>query len=266
LAGGAAGLVVAAGTGAAVWRVSSAEAQVALESADDEIARLQGLVDLYENLERVGLDAILQTGMTAVALPMEGVELGAKALKRGLEIIEDALLSVSEVLPSAQESLLWIEDRVEDLASGVSSLEEALGKALERITDNPVAEALEEFARMILDNLPFGLGDRIRGVLEGFVRLVTSVDDLILEANTKVFVPLRENWFSTEDGQGIGGTLLVPLVTHVLDPLEDHLGSVALLVDDWQAKLTAPTRIALEERASVREEILRYKEEHGFDI
>jgi hypothetical protein len=152
------------------------------------------------------------------------------------------------------------------LAEGVGRLESALGKALDRITDNPVAEALEEFAALVLDNLPFGIGDRIRDVLDGFVKLATSVDDLILGANTKMLVPLRERWFSTEDGQGIGGTLVTPLVKDVLDPLEEHLGTVVSLVDAWQVKLTAPAQLALQERESVREQILEYKKQHGLDV
>jgi hypothetical protein len=107
LAGGAAGLAVAAGTGVAVWQISDAELQATLDNADAEIARLQGLVDLYEGLEKVGLDAVLQTGTAAVALPLEAVELGAKTLKSGLELIEKVLLSLEEALPTAQESISW---------------------------------------------------------------------------------------------------------------------------------------------------------------
>ena len=87
--GGAAGLAVAAGTGVAVWRVYDAELLAAKEAAESELestkkaakaeleatnqaaadqlkaaedahnlelARVLGLVELYEELEKVGLD------------------------------------------------------------------------------------------------------------------------------------------------------------------------------------------------------------------
>ena len=260
LAGGAAGLAVAAGTGVTVWKITDAELLATKEAAEAEIARLQGLVDLYKDLEKIGLDAILQAGMTAVALPLEGVELGAKALKSGLDLIEEALLSLEEALPTAQESILWLEDRVSALADGVEKLEMALGKALDKATDNPIAETLNEFASMILDSLPFGLGDKIRGVLDGLVNLVTSVDDLIEGANSHLLEPLREEWF-----EGLGATLLDPLIEHVLDPLEAHLQNLAALVDAWQHKLMAPTQQALEQRAKIRENIAHYRNEHGFE-
>jgi hypothetical protein len=276
VAGGATGLAVAAGTGVAVWRITDAELlaakeaaeaelQAARETAGAELARLQGLVDLYETLEKIGLDAVLETGMAAVALPLAAVEAGAKALKGGLDLVERALLSLEEALPTAQESILWLEDRVSALAEGIEKLETALGKALEKAGSSPVVAALKDFASMILDNLPFGLGDKIRGVLDGLITLVTSVDELVEGINAFLLEPLREKWFSTGDGEGIGANLVNPLVEHILDPLEAHLADLAVLADNWQNKLMAPAEQALVERAQVREEIALYRNKHGLD-
>jgi hypothetical protein len=262
-AGGAAGLAVAAGTGVAVWNIVDRQAQADLEAAQAEIARLQGLVDLYEDLEKIGLDAIIATGMKALALPLEAVALGATALKSGLDWAEGALLSLQEALPTAQESILWLEDQVSAIADGLEKLERAVGNALEKATDNAVAEALEDLANVILDNLPFGLGDKIRQVLEGMVALVTSVDELVEGINTFLLEPMREKWFATEDGSGVGATLIDPLVEHILDPVEAHLESLAALADTWQQDLVSPTEQALAERARIQEDIGQYKKEYG---
>jgi hypothetical protein len=258
-AGGAAGLAVAAGTGVAVWNTVDNQAQADLNAAQAEIARLQSLVDMYEDLEKIGLDAIISTGMKALALPLEAVELGAKALKSGLDWAEGALLSLQEALPTAQESILWLEGQVSAIADGIEKLETALGNALEKATDNAVAEALEDLANMILDNLPFGLGDKIRQVLDGMVALVTSVDELVEGINTFFLEPMREKWFATEHGGGVGATLIDPLVEHVLDPVEPHLESLAALADTWQQELVSPAERALAERAEIREDIARYR-------
>jgi hypothetical protein len=262
-AGGAAGLAIAAGTGVAVWNIVDEQAQADLEAAQAEIARLQGLVNLYENLEKIGLDAIISTGMKALALPLEAVELGAKALKSGLDWAEGALLSLKEALPTAQESILWLEGQVSAIADGIGKLEAGVGNALDKATDNAVAESLEDLANLILDNLPFGLGDKIREVLEGMVALVTSVDELVEGINAAFLEPMREKWFATEDGGGVGATFIDPLVEHVLDPVEAHLESLATLADTWQQELVSPAERALAERAAVREEIVRYREKYG---
>lgn len=262
--GGAAGLAAAAGTGAAMWKTADAEAQASLESAESEIARLQGLVDLYEDLEKVGLDAILRAGMAAAALPLQGLEQGAKALKAGLEAIEEVLVSLEEALPTARESLLWLEEQVSTVASGIEAVEVAVAQALEKATDNPVGAALKDFSAMVLDNLPFGLGDRIRGVLDGLVQLLTSVDELVEGINDHLLEPMRANWFSGEEGEGLGSFVIDPVVEHILDPLEAHLEDLASMADTWENKLVAPTQEALQHRAAIQAEIARYKKDNGF--
>ena len=285
VAGGAAGIAVAAGTSIAVWKVSDGELLAAQEAADaelkavreaadldlgelaesaaEEVAKLLGLVDLYEELDRVGLDGILQKGLAALALPLEAVEAGAKALKSGLEWAEDALKSLADAIPTALEALLWLEDRVSALADAIGKLEEGVARALDKATDNAVGEAVKAFTEKVLDALPFGLGDRFREALAGFVVLVTSIDDLVESINTKLLEPLRQDWFSDQEGEGVSGSFLDPLVVKVLDPLQDHLGSLAALADTVQSELTAPTEQAMAERAKLRAEIARYKDEYG---
>jgi hypothetical protein len=87
---------------------------------------------------------------------------------------------------------------------------------------------------------------------------------LVEGINTFFLEPMREKWFATEDGAGLGATLIDPLVEHVLDPVEAHLENLAALADTWQQELVSPAEQALAERARVREEIVRYREEHGF--
>ncbi|MEJ2734709.1 MAG: hypothetical protein P8189_14270, partial [Anaerolineae bacterium] len=75
--------------------------------------------------------------------------------------------------------------------------------------------------------------------------------------------PLEDEWFSEEVGKGVGGTFLDPLVENVFDPLQAHLESLAVLADDWQDKLVEPSRVALTERAEIREQIAQYRDEYG---
>jgi hypothetical protein len=215
-------------------------------------------------LEKIGLDAILETGMAAIALPLEAVAAGAKALASGLEWTEKALVSLAEAVPTAQESLLWLERQVAAVATGIEQLEAAVSGALGRVTDNPVGEAVKAFGTRVLDSLPFGLGDRFRDVFDGMVALVTSVDELVAGINTTLLEPLREEWFSDKEDKGVGGTFADPLVEHLLDPVEAHLVNLSALAETWQNKLAEPAQEALATRAQIRTEIAQYKKDHGF--
>jgi hypothetical protein len=296
VAGGAAGLAVAAGAGAAVWKISDGELlaardaaeaeleaskaaadaeleaaqsaanlelQATVEAAAEELAQMLGLLDLYEELDRIGLDGILEKGLAAVALPLEAVEVGAKALSRGLEWTETALLSLAEALPTAQESLLWLEAQVSAVANGLEKLQTSVANALDKATDNAVGAAVEDLTSKVLDNLPFGLGDKFRDALKGLVALVTSVDELVAGINTFLLEPLRDEWFSEEEGKGVGGTFVDPLIENILDPLEAHLVNLSVLADNWQDELANPSQKALVERTQIRKEIARYKDEYG---
>jgi hypothetical protein len=242
---------------------AQAEAQAGLEAVLDENARLRALVGLYEGLEASGLDSILQAGMTALSLPLAAVGAGTSALRGGVSRVKESLRSLEEALPSAQQALLWLEGRVSALAQSVETLEAALGRALGRVARHPIAEGTAAFADRILDYMPLGLGDKFRGTLAGLVTLVGGVDDLLEGVNAVLLEPLRTNWFSSGDGEGIGAVLVDPLVEGLLDPLESHLGQVDSLVDAWQRELLGPAEQVLAERATARAQIIAYKAEHG---
>jgi len=261
LAGGAAGLAVAAGTGAAVWMVGDRQADRAKAAADDEIARLQGLVDLYEKLEGVGLDAIIHGGMAAVGLLFGGLEAGANGLKAGLELVEKGALSLEETFPIVRTGIEWVEKGVSALAGGIDALQNTLGRAIDKAS--PVTEALGDFVSLVLDKLPFGIGDQVRSVLETLSDLVGGIPELIEGINTHLLEPLRQDWFSLEEGKGLDDTLLKPLAERLFDPLEALLGDLVRLIDAWQQKLVAPSERAIEERAMIREQIAAYKRDHG---
>jgi hypothetical protein len=242
---------------------AKAEAQVALEEALNENARLRTLVGLYDGLEASGLDSILRAGMAALRLPLAALGAGAGALRSGVSHVKGSLRSLEEALPSAQQSLLWLESRVSALARSVKALEASLGRVLGDVAQHPMAARVEAFANSVLDHMPLGLGDKFRGTMEGLVSLVGGVDDLIEGANSVLLEPLRINWFSSREDEGIGSALVNPLVERLLDPLESHLGQVDALVDVWQVELVEPAERVLAERAAARAQIAEYKAEHG---
>ena len=244
-------------------KAAAGDLDSALGAAAEELAEVLGLLDLYEELEKVGLDSILESGLAAMALPLKAVEAGANALKDGLDWAEGALQSMAKALPTAQESLLWLESQVSAVADGLEKLQTSVAKALDRATDNAIGRAVEDFSNMILDSLPFGLGDRFRDTLQGLAALVASVDELVEGINVQLLEPLREQWCSEEEGKGVGGSFVDPLIEKVLNPVEAHLVNLADLADNWQEKLVSPSQAALAERAQIREQIARYKDDHG---
>lgn len=262
LVGGVAGLTVGAGGSLVAWETGTAAGRMAAElEATAEALKLKGLLALYENLEKIGLDAIASAGVAAVGLLLEGVETGSLAIKTGLDTVEGLLLDFEAAFPTIRAGIEWTEGVVSAFADKLQALEDAIEGVLEKA--QPITEALGNFFNFVLDLLPSGYGDKIRNTLDRIDDIVTSAPEAVEGINTKLLEPLRRDWFSEEEGKGLQGDLIDPIVTQLLDPLEAFLGKLAELVGSWEEKLAGPIQKAISERDAIREQIARYRAEEG---
>jgi hypothetical protein len=262
LVGGVAGLAVGAGGSLVAWETGTAAGRTAAKlEAATEALKLKGLLPLYENLEKIGLDAIVSTGVAAVGSLLEGVETGSLAIKTGLDTVEGLLLDFEAAFPTIRAGIGWTEGVVSAFAEKLQALEDAIERVLEKA--QPITEALGSFFNFVLDLLPFGYGDRVRVTLDRIDDIVTSIPEAVEGINAKLLEPLRRDWFSEEEGKGLKAGLIDPIVTGLLDPLEAFLGKLAELVSSWEEKLADPIQKAISERDAIRERIARYKAEEG---
>jgi hypothetical protein len=263
LAGGATGLTVAAGGSLVGWKTGTAAGRTAAElEAAIETLKLKGLLALYESLEMIELDAIASTAISAVGLLLSGVESGSLALKGGLDAVEETLLDFEGVFPTIRAGIVWTEGVVSALADRLQALEDTIEAVMEKA--QPFTESLSSFFDSVLDLLPFGYGDRIRAILDRLGDLVTNIPETVEGVNTNLLEPLRRDWFSEEEGKGLKASLVDPIVTKLLDPLEAFLGRLAELVDGWEEKLVKPVGEAISERDAIRTEISQYKAKEGW--
>ena len=262
LVGGVAGLAVGAGGSLVAWETGTAAGRVAAElEATAEALKLKGLLTLYENLEKIGLDAIVSTGVAALGLLLEGVEAGSLTTKAGLDTVEGILLDFEEAFPTIRAGIEWTEGVISAFADKLQALEDAIEGVLEKA--QPITEALGSFFNFVLDLLPFGYGDKIRVTLDRIDDIVTSIPEAVEGINTKLLEPLRRDWFAEEEGKGLKAGLIDPIVTGLLDPLEAFLGKLAELMDSWEEKLVGPVQKAISERDAIREKISRYRAEEA---
>ncbi len=262
LVGGVAGLAVGAGGGLVAWETGTAAGRMAAElEAAAEALKLKGLLALYENMEKIGLDAIVSTGVAAVGLLLKGVESGSLAIKAGLDTVEGLLLDFEGAFPTIRAGIEWAEGVVSAFADRLQALEDAIEGVLEKA--QPITEALGSFFNFVLDLLPFGYGDRVRVILDRIDDIVTTIPEAVEGINAKLLEPLRRDWFSEEKGKGLRVGLIDPIVTGLLDPLEAFLGKLAELVGNWEEKLAGPAQKAIGERDAIREQIARYRAEEG---
>jgi hypothetical protein len=263
--GGGAGLLLAAGSGFAAWQFGQTAGSVSgrLEAlaSEAEIAKLKGLVTLYETLEQVGLDAIAALGIGAVGGLLQGMEGGVRLLEKGAQEVENALKGFTALFPAIREGITWAEGLVSSLSDKLVQLQAAIGSAVD--SAKPLTDALGDFFNFVLGLLPGDVQKSIRDTLARIEAVITSIPEAVEGLNNRLLAPLRQNWFSDESARNLETTLVAPITTGLLDPLEKHLTDLANLLDQWETGLAKPVQAALDQRQTIRQQITRYRQEHG---
>lgn len=230
-----------------------AEASLALE-------RWQGLVALYQRLDDIGLDDVVNNGLAAVAGALGNVQALTTRLQSGLERTEASLAALDESLAVLDDALVAAEGAITRLAEAVQALEDHLEAVGERVA--PLTEALGGFFKDLVGRIPFGVGDRILATIERVQAVVTTVPETIASLNSRLIEPVRQRFFPRE-----GGTLQVrlfdPLVAALFDPAEKLLAAITTLAERWEAELAGPAQQRIAARAQVREAIARYRAENN---
>lgn len=262
VAGGAAlaGSSVAAGVWAGNRGVTVGKTAAQAEAAI-EIARLRGLLTLYENLEQVGLDAIVAAAMSAMGATLKGLVGGVGLLRDGVQAVDEALARFEELVPLLRSGLSVVEGLVRAIAERLESLRAGVSDVLGRAT--PLAEGLAGFFSALLDSIPLGIGGQVREVVAQIQELLEKLQGMIEAFHTWLFGPLRADWFPEEEGAGIEGSLFDPIRRRLLEPLGGFLDDVVGVLDRWESEMVQPVQAALDRRETIRKEISQYRKDHG---
>ncbi len=215
VAAGGAALVVTGLGGAAVGSVMTT-AQYELE-----LIKLRALVALYEQLERVGLDAILAAGMNIVRGALEAVKGGVRLLRDGIAAAETALKNFQALLDTLRGAATGVGQVLSDLSSKFHAAEgivvAVLGTAL------PLAESIAGFFKTLVDKIPFGIGDDIRRAVTALVDLIRAIPTMIDTTTNQLLKPLRDAFFPASGDPAVKANLIDPIAQNVLEPLKKML-------------------------------------------
>ncbi len=262
LTAGGAALVstnLATGLAAGSLGLKAGRAAAGLES-EAELMKLRGLVALYEQLERVGIDSILSTGVAALAISLEGLEAGIMVLEKGVSLVDAGVSSFEGSFPTIRRGLRVVESLLTSMENRLAQLQEVMSEVQEVVS--PLSDAVGSFLSSLVERIP-GVGPAIVDALDRISVLVGSLPLAIGEVREELVEPLREEWFTDDEESGLKGRLLNPLQEDLLEPLEEFLGHLAEGMDLWQERLITPVEVALREREFIREQIGEYKEREG---
>ncbi len=256
-----AGAVNAARQEAADLKSKLTAAQSALAAANDRLARGQELLSLYDQLDGVGLDNLLSSGLGIVAGALAGVAGPAAALRQGIDAAHGLLTDFEQVLPSFNDAMAWLGEQVVKLKVGLWAVENAAQQTANS-TISGLTAVFGGFVSFVLDHLPFDIGANVRQTLAAVQSSLEGAGTLADQAPDQVLLKISR--YVDDGSQGWKQALAAPIRTNTLAPGDQVLAAVSGASDAFQTSLNAPVSAALQKRQALRAQIATFRANHGF--
>lgn len=257
-------LVAAAGGGAALAATALGAAKVGSLATSAqyelELTKLRTLLAMYEQLEKVGLDAILTTGLNIMRAPFDAVKGGLHLVQDGISAVQNALNAFQTNLDSLRAAASAANGVITDLSNRYLAAQAVVDAVTGRA--QPLADSIAGFFAALLSKIPFGIGDNFKNGIDALVLLIQAIPASINTLTTQFLKPLADTFFPPNGNAEVKTGLLDPITQKLLQPLQGFLADVESLVNHWENDFGGPVQSALEQRAQLRQQIDDYRQQN----
>lgn len=234
---------------------------VQLGEANTQIGLLAGLVALYEQLEEVDVETVVENGLTAVSDTLTNLLDDIPTLEEGIQAGHVALAEVENNIPLLENGRIWLENHTGKLDAYFQSIENLLQDAVE--SAGPFLQMLNDWFEGVRKWLPFGLGQKATAVMQSITTLLIETPATISGLDTNVAQPLAA-WLNRDnDGEILlHNNVIKPLRENVLTKTEQTVGKAKEANLVYTAQLKEPVQTAVTNQRAIRQMIALYREEH----
>jgi hypothetical protein len=223
-----------------------------LADAEAELDQYRSLIDLWQRLDAVGLDDLVQTAFSVVGTALAALLTVNEMLNTGLAVGQRAITGFVSSLPGPRDGVRWLERQVTTLGQNLDWLAVQVQEAVDPV--EPFAQLIANFVVWVLSRLPFGIGSRAEAGMEAMKTIINDLPNLAEGINRDVLDPLVD-WFGTDDTATLDGILLNPVDENIVKPAREVLAKVVALEQAYQDNFVTPVQSALDDRASLRDQI-----------
>mgnify|MGYP000085465008 CR=1 FL=1 len=238
---------------------SAAEAELAKTRA--RLAKYEQAIALYEQLEKVGIDTLLATGMNIVRGAFDALRTGIQILRAGITTVENAFKNLLTLLDTLRSPADVVARALIELTQKFQAAESVIKAVVG--TAQPLAEAIASFFDSLLQKIPI-VGPEIRRATTALSELVRAIPMVIDVVTNQLLKPLRENFFPSIGDPKIKLDLIEPTQKSLLDPLKKFLTDVETALARWENDFAKPVQAALDERAKIRKQIAEVYRDAGW--
>ncbi len=224
----------------------------------EEVTLLSGLVALYEQLEAVDLESLLDSGITTVEDTFDDLLLQVPIVQDGLAAGQQAIFDLEAQIPSLETGKLWLAGQFDTLGTHLDDLEMALKEAIK--TAGPILQQLGQWFQDISKWLPFGIGDRAGATMDSLSQVLQDILQTKEDLPDKLGIPLANLLDKEGDETAIERNLISPLRTDLIKPAAQAMEQTRSLGTMFKADLVAPFTAAVEERNRIAALIIDYRQ------
>lgn len=236
------------------------EAGARLAEAEAELEQYRNLIDLWQQLDNVGLDDLAATALGVVGSALAALLTVNGVLNTGLATGQRAISGFVSSLPGPRDGVRWLQRQITNLAQNLDWLAVQVQEAVEPV--EPFTQLIADFVVWVLTRLPFGIGSRAEAGMEAMKTIINDLPTMVEGVNQDVLDPLVD-WFGTDESLTLNGILLDPVDEHIVKPAKDVMAKVGALEQTYQQEFAEPVQAALDERAAIRSQIREAQAKSG---
>lgn len=232
-----------------------------LESANQQIGVLAGLVGLYEQLDTVELDKMVDKGVTAVSTTLGNLLAELPALEEGVQIGQVALDDFEAQLPLLQNGRIWLRHHIDQLRTRFTAVEFIFQETVERV--EPLFDLIQMWVTSINKWLPFNMGQRALQIMETVADLVLETPNTLSGVATNVAEPLD---LLLSDGEGehpVQANLIRPMRERLIAHTHTAVTNTRQLTTTFADEMETPLKTAVEQQRQLRGLITQYRHQHN---
>ncbi len=231
-----------------------------LAGANDRAGLLGGLLALYEQLDGINLDGVVQNGISSVSQAVDDLLGQVPTLEEGVALGSQALDTLEAEIPLVQAGRDWAENRAQLLSVYYEDAREILATALDRAGD--FLEMLGQWFQDVLKWLPFGMGDKAARVVESLTSLLQQTPGTADGLRSYVTQPL-DAWVAGQgDDLALRRKLVKPLREQTLSPASEVTLKARSTQQTYLTALAQPVQDSTLRRQAVRDLIAQYREHY----
>ena len=228
-----------------------------LDDARNRLGILGGLVALYQQLDDADVGGILEGGLDAVGEKIGELIGGVPALAGGLDAGQLALGQVEAHLPLLDNGRSWLEAQGAKLRGFYGEVEARLQRAVDRVGD--FFAMLADWFEGLRKWLPFGAGEKAADVMSALTALLAETPSTLSGLDVNLAQPL-DVWLKRIDGEpALTRTLIKPVRDEVITRARTTIDQANTVAAVYEANLAAPSRAALTNRQTLRQQIADYR-------